>query len=210
MTQHHGCTEDHGSGVGLVGAHDVGRNVTASRLEESVVTADVAARDDTGATDEGSADVRHDGTVKVGHDHDIELLRLGNELHGGVVDNHVVRSDTGCLVLFRDSAEGVEEETVTELHDVGLVHASDLLAVVLECEVEGKAADTLSLSTGRNLQALDDTREALVLKTRVLALSVLTDDSKVNVRVTSRDARKRLAEHDGRVDIKLLPHGNVP
>lgn len=44
-----------------------------------------------------------------------------------VVDNHVVELDAHGLVVLGDAAEGVEEETITELHDVGLVHASNFL-----------------------------------------------------------------------------------
>ena len=42
--------------------------MTASRLEESVVATNVAARNDTGATDQCSSDIGNDGTVQVGHD----------------------------------------------------------------------------------------------------------------------------------------------
>lgn len=46
-----------------------------------------------------------------------------------VVDDHIVVLDAGALVVLRDATEGVEEETVTELHDVGLVHARNFLRV---------------------------------------------------------------------------------
>ena len=36
VSEHHGGGEDHGGGVGAVRAHDVLRDVTASRLEEGV------------------------------------------------------------------------------------------------------------------------------------------------------------------------------
>ena len=47
-------------------------------------TSDVAAWDDTGSTDEGGTDVRNDSSVQVGHDHDVELARAGDQLHGTV------------------------------------------------------------------------------------------------------------------------------
>lgn len=49
-----------------------------------------------------------------------------------------------------------------------------------------------------------------MLETRVLALSVLTDDSKVDVRMSSSQSRQRLADNDGSVDVKLLSHSDVP
>lgn len=75
VPQHHGCRQDHGSRVSFVCTHDVLGNVTASRLEKSIFlekgvsilaheklcrrtyAADVATRDDTGATDKSSTDV---------------------------------------------------------------------------------------------------------------------------------------------------------
>jgi len=42
---------------------------------------DVATGNDAGSTHEGSADIRDDSTVQVGHNHDIELPGFGNELH---------------------------------------------------------------------------------------------------------------------------------
>jgi len=41
--------------------------------------------------------------------------------------HHVGESDTRILVLFSDSSAGVEEETVTKLHDVGLVDSGNVL-----------------------------------------------------------------------------------
>jgi hypothetical protein len=206
VTEHHGRAEDHRSRVGLVGVHDVLGNVTASRLEEGVVAADVAAGDDARAADERSADVRHDRAVQVRHDHNVELLRLRDELHRRVVDDHVVRGDARRLVLLRNAAERVQEEAVAELHDVRLVNARHLLAVVLERE----AADALGLGAGRDLKTFDDTREALVLEARVLTLRVLTDDGEVNVVVPGREAREGFAKHDRCVDVELLAHGDVP
>ena len=164
MPQHHGRRENHGCGVGAVGTHDVLRDVTAAGLEESVFLgkgeafsvpareessrktypANVATRDDTGTTDKGGTDVRDDGTVQVRHDHDIELARARDKLHGTrkmgeriefsqqsgivrVINDHVVELDSSGLVLFRDTAEGVQEQAITKLHDVGLVYASDFL-----------------------------------------------------------------------------------
>ena len=44
-----------------------------------------------------------------------------------VVDNHVIESETGRLVLLRDLSESVQEETVTELHDVSFVNTGNFL-----------------------------------------------------------------------------------
>ena len=44
-----------------------------------------------------------------------------------VVNDHVVVLYASGLVLFCDATEGVQEETITKLHDVGLVDASNFL-----------------------------------------------------------------------------------
>ena len=50
-------------------------------------------------------------------------------MHSRVVDNHIVRGDTHVRVVLRYLPEGVEEEAVTEFHDIGLVHACDFLQI---------------------------------------------------------------------------------
>lgn len=75
------------------------------------------------------------------------------------------------------------------------------LAVVLESKVKGEADDTLGLGASRDLEVLYDTGVTLVLEPSIFSLGVLTDDRKVDVVVTRREAADRLAEHDGGVDV---------
>ena len=115
-------------------------------------TSNVATRDDTRSTDKSSTNVGNNGTVKVRHDHDVKLCWASDQLHGAtffriscqsisvrsgidrkqmarvrVVDDHVVVLNARRLVFLSNFTEGVEEKTVTELHDVGLVDASNFL-----------------------------------------------------------------------------------
>lgn len=207
MSQHHSAREQHGSWVSLVLALDIKTDVTASGLEDSDITAHVATWDDTGATDEGSADVGQNASVKVGHDHDVELLWAGHALHGGVVDNHV--AGLKGRELLGDGVEGVAEETVGQLHDVGLVDAGHLLAVVGQGEAEGELGDALGLGAGDDLERLDDAGDGLVLKAGVLALGVLTDDGEVDVLVAGLVAGDVLDQDDRGVDVELLTEGDV-
>ena len=48
-------------------------------------------------------------------------------MYSRIVNDHVVGSDTGALVLLRNLTEGVQEKTITELHDVCLMNTSDFL-----------------------------------------------------------------------------------
>lgn len=207
VTKQHGTGKDHGTGVGLVLTLDVQANVTATRLENSGVTAHVAARNQTGTTDKSGSDVGQNATVQVRHDHNVELLGPGDSLHGCVVDNHVV--DLQSRVVLGGLVEGVAEETIGQLHDVGLVDAGNLLTVVGESKAESELGNALGLSTGDNLQRLDHTLHRLVLKTRVLSLCVFTDNAKVDVLVAGLIAGDVLDQHDRRVDVKLLTQSNV-
>jgi hypothetical protein len=57
-------------------------------------------------------------TVEVRRDHHIKLVRLADELHAGVVHNHLLKLNAG--EAGGDLAHGLEEHAVSELHDVGL------------------------------------------------------------------------------------------
>lgn len=207
VSQQHAAGQEHSSGVRLVLALDVKTDVTATRLENSDLTAHVATRDDTRATNKSGTNVGQDTTVKVRHDHNIELLGTRDSLHGGVVDNHVV--DLEGRVVLGDLVEGAAEKTVGKLHDVGLVNASNLGSAVGESEREGELGDTLRLGAGDDLEGLNDTVDALVLETRVLTLGVLSDDAQVDVLVAGLVAGDVLDQADAGVDIELLSHGDV-
>lgn len=207
MSQHHRSREDQCGRVCLVLSLDIKTDVTATRLENGNLTTHVATRYNTRTTDKSSSNVGQDTTVQVGHDHDVELLWSGDTLHGGVVDNHVVVLNRG--VLLTDAADGVAEETIGQLHDVGLVNASNLAAVVGQSEGEGELGDTLRLRAGDDLQALNNTRHRLVLQSRVLSLGVLTDNAQVNVLVAGLVAGDVLDQDDGGVDVEFLTESDV-
>ena len=105
--------------------------------------------------------------------------------------------------------EGVAEEAVSQLHDVGLVDAGNLLSVVGEGKAESKLGDTLRLGAGDNLQRLDHSLHRLVFEARVLSLGVLTDDAKVDILVARLIAGNVFDQHNRGVNIKLLTQGNV-
>ena len=207
VAQKHGARQDHGAGVSLVLALDVKTDVTAAGLKDGNITTHVATGDDTGATNKGSADVGENTSVQVRHDHDVKLLGAGDSLHGGVIHDHVVDLQGG--VVLGDLVESAAEETVGKLHDVGLVDAGDLLAVVGESKAEGKFGNALRLGASDNLQRLDHTLHGLVLQTGVLTLGVLTDDAQVDILVASLVSGDVLDQGDRGVDIQFLTEGDV-
>ena len=84
------------------------------------------------------------------------------------------------------------------------------LAVILQGKVESETDNSLSLGASRDLQALNDTGVALVLKARVFTLSVFTNDRKVDIVVAGRESGEGLAKNDGSINIELLAHGDIP
>ena len=207
VAEEHGSAEEEGGRVGLVLALDVETDVAAAGLEHGHVAAHVAAGNNTGSTDQGGGDVGEDTTVQVGHDEHVELLGLADALHGGVVDDHVVAGELG--VVLGEVLEGAAEETIGQLHDVGLVDHGHLLTVVGEGEGEGELDDALRLGAGDDLERLDDAGDALMLEAAVLTLGVLSDDAHVDVLVAGLEAGDVLDQSNRGVDVELLTHGDV-
>ncbi len=125
--------------------------MTTTRFENDVFFSNVGAWDDTRTANEGSTDVGQDISVQVSTNDDIKLLRLGDELHSSVIDNHVRKLDSAGFVLLGDLSAGVQEETIALLHNIGLVDSSDLLATILEGEIKRKASNALRLCLGDDL-----------------------------------------------------------
>jgi hypothetical protein len=207
MSEEHGARKQHGGRIGLILSLDIEADVSTSGLKHGDIAAHVAAGDDAGPADEGGADVGQDAAVEVGHDHDVELLGAGDGLHGGVVDDHVVGLEGG--EVLGDLLEGVAEETVGQLHDVGLVDARHLLAIVGQGEGEGEFGDAFALGAGDDLERLDHAGDGLVLQARVFAFGILADDAEVDVGVACFVAGDVLDEHDGGVDVEFLSEGDV-
>lgn len=207
VTQKHGGRKNHGGGVSLVTALNVQTNVSATGLKDSVFTTNVDTRNKTGTSDKTGTNVRENGTVQVRGDENVELLGPGDSLHRCIVNNHVAVFNLG--ILLTDFFNGGAEETVSELHNVGLVNSSDLLTVVLESKVVGKACNTLGLVLGDDLKRLHNARNRLVLEARVLTLGVFTDQGHVDILQTGLDTGNVLDKNKGSVNIQLPTQGNV-
>lgn len=207
VTQKHRGRKNHSGRVGLVATLNVKTNVSAAGLEDSVLTANVDTRNQTGATDKGSTNVTKNSTVKVGGDKNVKLLRPRDGLHRSVIDNHV--GVLNLRVVLTDLFNSGTEKTVSQLHNVGLVNGSDLLTVVLQSKVIGKASNALRLVLGDDLEGLNNTGDGLVFQTRVLTLCVLTDEGHVNAINASLNTGNVLDENQRGVDVELTTESNV-
>lgn len=207
MPQQHRTTEHQGRRVRLVLPLDIETHVPTPGFKDSHVAAHVAAGDDARPAHESSADVGEDAPVEIGHDHDVELLWFGHTLHRRIIHNHVVGLQGG--EVSRDRIERVAKQSVSELHDVGLVNTSDFVAVIGEGEGEGELGDALAFRARDDLERLHHAADGLVFETRVLAFGVLTDDAEVDVPVAGLVAGNVLDEDDRGIDVEFLPHGDV-
>ena len=123
------------------------RRAPVHRLEDRRRGADVGARRETEPADQAGDLVAQDVAEHVGGHHHVELLGPDDELHGGVVDDHVVRLHP-ALVLPCDAAAHLQEEPAHHLEDVRLVDDGDLLPAVPEGVLEGVAHDPLAARRG--------------------------------------------------------------
>lgn len=208
VVQHVDGRVQHGEGIREVLAGDGRSGVASSRFEDGVMFAVVPAGQQAGPADEPADDVGRDGSVQVGGQQHIELVRVGHELHAGVVDDHVVVLDVG--ILLGDPAGRLEEAAVRNLHDVGLVNGRDLLASVAARVLEGVAGESFGGLDGDDFHRLDDALHALVLQHGVLALGVLTDHHQVDVLMVRADTRVRLAVQHADEQIELISDRDVP
>ena len=63
-----------------------------ANVRRGTYRSDVTPWDDARSTDESGTNIGNNGTVEVGHDHDVELLGLGDQLHGTVGDRVNVKT----------------------------------------------------------------------------------------------------------------------
>jgi len=195
MLQHHHGAEQQSSGVSKALARNIGSR-TVHSLEDGALVTDISGRSKTETTDQTSAHIGQDISVKVGHDEDLVVVgeRIRDHLQASVVQQLRIELDIG--VVLGDLTGCAQEKTVGHLHDGGLVHGADLLAANGLCVLECEAEDALGSLAGDELDALDDTINNDVLNTRVFTLGVLTDQNSVDVVVGGLEASNGPARPD--------------
>jgi hypothetical protein len=208
VSQHHDGAEKERSGVGELLASNIGGG-TVDSLEDGALVANVARGSKTETADETSAHVGQNVSVQVGHDEDLVVVgnRVGNHLQAGVVQQLSVELNVG--VLLGDLASGAQEETVGHLHDGGLVDSADLLPANVAGVLEGVSQDALRGLAGDKLDALHDAVNHDVLNARVLSLSVLADEDRVDIVVGCLVTGDRSAGTDVGEEVEGPAEGEV-
>src|SRR6185503_20430717 len=133
--------------------------------------------------------ITQDVAEHVGGHHDIELLGTHHQLHGGVVDNHVVGFDP-AFVFLGDGAAHLEKQSAHHFQDIGLVYDGNFAAAVLHGVLEGVADDSLAATPGDDRHGLGHRAGIVsngdeVLHPDVKPLEVLPNQHDVHVFETS-------------------------
>lgn len=93
--------------------------------------------------------IGNDVAIEIWHDHDVELVRLADQLHRAIVDNDVIVLN--LRVALGDLGAHLTEETVALLHNVRLVDARHLLAAPLSRILEGVLGNALRVGARADL-----------------------------------------------------------
>jgi len=179
--------------------------ISSTWAENGVVTAIGSTRVNASTADKAGTEVFDNVSVKIGGYHDIELVRVGNQLHAGVVNNHVFVLNS-AFVFFGNSVASSHEETVSFFHDVGFVDAGDLGSAVFEGIIKSESSDSFSFSQSRDFQTLDDTWNRLVFFAAVFSFGTLSNDNEVNVLHPGFNAVVRVDMSDMSESIQISVH----
>lgn len=153
---------------------------------------------------------------------DTYLMGVRYQLHRSIVYNHFLEFD--ARIQFRNlkmmhwlavinppSHDRVEsyllatsqKQTIAEFHDVRLVHAGDLLAVVLCGIVECEFCDAQWLSGGDNFQAFHHTINALVFECRIFTFSLFTNNHTIDILSRAKTHRTLITHSTTRTKFRL-------
>src|SRR5215213_6064628 len=169
----------------------------------------VRPRGDAEPTGEPGTEVREDVAVEVGADQNVVEVRFHDELHAHVVDDAVVYLLEVVLVVLGDLEEDVTEQSVRELHDVGLVDDGDVLAALFFRPLEGHPTDALSTLAGDDLDRLRRMLADGVLYAGVEVLGVLAVDDDVDALIWRLHPGQAQGRPDVPVEVELLAKRHV-
>lgn len=180
MSQHHTRGQQEGGWVGQALTCDIWGG-TVDCFEDTDLFTHVTGRSQTQTTDQTGGQVGQDVTVQVWHDHDdlAVLGWVGGQLQGGVVDQLEAHLD--FWVVLGDFLCALDEQTVGQLHDGGLVDDNDFVSAGFLGVFERVSDDSLGGLFGDQLDRLDHAWDNDVFDTRVLTFCVFSDKHGVDV-----------------------------
>lgn len=195
VSQHHDGREQQSGGVSKTLTGNIGGRTVNGLKDRNLIT-HVTRGGQTKTTNQTRGKVRKNITVKVGHDHDVVLVRsrVSDETETGGVNKLGLKGKVG--VLLGQLLGSGKEQTIGNLHDRGLVDSKNLGLVDRTGVLKGVSENSLGSLLGDELDGLDNTGNNNVLDTRVLTLSVLSDQDSVDTIVGGLVTNDRLAGTD--------------
>ena len=129
-------------------------------LEHHVLASERRPGGDSRSAHKSRSERPDDGPIKTRHKKDIELLGGLDELHAGIIHNHLFELDGG--VLLGDFSGTFQEQSVHHLHDVGLVDAGHFFPACLHSVFESKLRNSQGLFSSDDFEALENSWVYLV------------------------------------------------
>lgn len=89
-----------------------------------------------------------------------------------------------------------QEETIAELHNISLVHASHLLPLIFGGIIERKLGNASGFFCSYNFQALHHSGNRFMFQCRIFSFRLFTDDNTIDVMMTTLDTRQTSNMHN--------------
>lgn len=164
MSQHTNRRENSSSRIDNVLASYVKPSMTSTLSINRQLVSYHHTRSSPNVTSHSHSNVSNDCTIQVRHHHHIELLRSLHQLHWTVVYYHLFIFNS--RVLSSHLPAGFQEQSITYLHNVGLVNSCDFLPSSQESEFKG-----IFSSLNRWYWYLYTLREAAIVVTLILSMT---------------------------------------
>ena len=178
---------------------DVGRG-PVNGLEHGRFIADVGAADHAESADEACCEVAHHVAIEIRQQQHVELLRIQHHLHAGVVDDHLFVLDVG--ILRRDVADGFQEKSVRELHNIGFMDGVNFLSAFAFGVLESEVRDLRGCFFRDDLQAFDDAGNDFVFQSGIEIFRIFANQNDIHVFKTRFHSGKILDRPDIGVKIE--------
>jgi hypothetical protein len=108
-------------------------------LKHGALFADISAGHHAQAANQACRQIAHHIAVQIGQQQHVELLRVQHHLHAGVVDDQFFVFDV--FVLLGHRANGPQEQSIAQLHDIGFMDGVNLVAPAFFGVFKGKSCD---------------------------------------------------------------------
>mmetsp|Transcript_7904 Transcript_7904/g.15879 ORF Transcript_7904/g.15879 Transcript_7904/m.15879 type:complete len:369 (-) Transcript_7904:102-1208(-) len=207
MTKHHHTRQQQRCGIRSILAHKIWSSTMDCLHESQPVCPNVSTWRQSQSTNKPRTQIRDNITVQVWHHHHVELGRARNQLHARVVHNHLLILDS--WVLLRNLLATFNKKTIRLLHNICLVHSSDLLTSIGHSILECKLGHSVTRLFGNHLERLHNSRHHLMLQSRIFTLCILTNSHQIDIIIPSFIPGNGQTRPNICIQLQLLSQGQI-